>query len=307
MLQLSLNGQSPSHFYRLASEVVGVDREIAELEPLRVSAPVESPTSDERRPHASADTETLFADRGWIAGADRHLVLERTAEGYRIEVDGVGRFLVAGDGRRVERLRTASDPPDPEGLVATVLGPVLILALALRGLFCLHASAIAASDRALAFVGESGAGKSTLGAHMTARSGSRSQVLDLVADDAAPVSIGEAGAIVWSSFPQLKLAADEQPGTRMSERLALQAIWVVDPVGPDDPRGPRVEPLEGAAAILALARHTIGARLFAGDLLSRHLDHCSQIARIVPVSRLVYPQRRNIMDELADLVAAALD
>ena len=48
-----------------------------------------------------------------------------------------------------------------EDAATYLLGPVLGLLLRLRGVTCLHASAVAVADRALAFVGSEGAGKST--------------------------------------------------------------------------------------------------------------------------------------------------
>lgn len=51
-----------------------------------------------------------------------------------------------------------------EDTATYLLGPVMGLVLRLRGVTCLHASAIAVGDRAIAIVGRSGAGKSTTAA-----------------------------------------------------------------------------------------------------------------------------------------------
>src|SRR5262249_15832630 len=51
-----------------------------------------------------------------------------------------------------------------ENAISYLLGPVLGLLLRLRGVTCLHASAVAFGDRSVAFVGAAGAGKSTTAA-----------------------------------------------------------------------------------------------------------------------------------------------
>lgn len=75
--------------------------------------------------------------------------------------DGV-EFGVDRQGTRV----WASGPEGtiPEYLAVYLLGPVLGFVLRLRGITCLHASAVVADNRALAFLGPPGAGKSTLAA-----------------------------------------------------------------------------------------------------------------------------------------------
>ena len=52
----------------------------------------------------------------------------------------------------------------PEYLAVYLLGPVMGFVLRLRGITCLHASAVMVDNRALAFLGPPGAGKSTLAA-----------------------------------------------------------------------------------------------------------------------------------------------
>lgn len=75
--------------------------------------------------------------------------------------DGV-RFAVDPHGRKI----VAEWPPGYsfEDAATYLSGPVLALVLRLRGLVCLHASAVAIEDKAIALMGSAGIGKSTAAA-----------------------------------------------------------------------------------------------------------------------------------------------
>jgi hypothetical protein len=164
----------------------------------------------------------------------------------------------------------------------------------MRGVFCLHAAAAAlggdrtGGGRAVAFAGPSGAGKSTLAAYLGAGGGWRR-----IADDVLPVELPAAGpeapatAAALPRFPQLKLAADRQPAGESA--LPLAAVCLLEPLDPDSEV--TVEPLAGRRAVLALAGHTVGARLFAPPELAAHLELCAGLAALVPVLQLGVPRR----------------
>ena len=57
-----------------------------------------------------------------------------------------------------------SDKSSLENTLSYLVGPVLGLLLRLRGVVCLHGSAVAIGDRGIIFVGAEGAGKSTTAA-----------------------------------------------------------------------------------------------------------------------------------------------
>src|SRR6266851_8143358 len=83
-----------------------------------------------------------------------------------------------------------------------LLGPILGLLLRLRGVTCLHASAVAIEDRCVAFVGPAGAGKSTTAAAF-ARQG-----YAVVSDDIVAL-VERAGALhVMPAYPHLCLWPD---------------------------------------------------------------------------------------------------
>jgi len=237
----------------------------------------------------------LFGGDGWVGGRLRRVECRAAGGGYRLEVAGAGRFEVGADGA-VDCLWL--DPGAPPDLVAeTLLGPALILALGLHGVFCLHAAAVVREGRAAVLVGPSGCGKSTLAAGL-ARAGEWRRI----ADDVLPVEPASGGPVARPDFPQLKLAAAAQ--TVGGSATPLGALYLLAP-----PAGGRragramLRPLPAHEAALALARHTVAARLFGPALLAGHLAACAAIAERVPVSRLVYPHHAGSIAAVAGLLA----
>ena len=144
------------------------------------------------------------------------------------------------------------------------LGPALLLALALRATFTLHASAIAYAGRAVLFAGDSGAGKSTLAAAL-ARIQSRGATR--LADDIVPVSIRGGRLVAWSDYPQLKLPPDAQVGTDPVLEPFLPMISWTDRRMPTPPLLP-----------LALLKQT-GGSIVAGTLFLLILLFAPVLAR----------------------------
>lgn len=82
--------------------------------------------------------------------------------GYRIAFSDGTAVALAADGSRVWAATPAGRTLEDTG--SYLLGPILGVVLRLRGIPCLHASAVAVGDRAIALVGASGAGKSSTAA-----------------------------------------------------------------------------------------------------------------------------------------------
>ncbi|HEX2254785.1 MAG TPA: hypothetical protein VHQ65_16080 [Thermoanaerobaculia bacterium] len=348
VLRLPPGPAAPPAVYRLAGELLAADRPLAELEPWRVEAPDAHAIAEE----AVSGDQWCGDDRsaagwlgeGWVGGVLRQVACREVAGGYLVAVEGAGRFVVAADGGAVTWAGREPPPgaaagdaaaPEPSrrdggapasgspvsAVAAAVLGPVLALALALRGTFCLHASAclLAGSsapsgpggDGAVhVFLGESGAGKSTLARELPRLPGGTWRRL---ADDVLPVRLAAAGLVALPRFPQLKLATGEQfarlaraenrPSLPVTALHVLAGRW--DPAaGPSAAAAttPGVVPVEGRAAALAVAAHTVAARLFPPVLLERHLAFCSAVADGVPVDHLAVPP----LPEHAAAVAATL-
>jgi hypothetical protein len=83
-----------------------------------------------------------------------------------------------------------------------LLGPVLGMLLRLRGVTCLHASAVAFDDHAVAFMGDEGAGKSTTAAAFARRGH------PVLCDDIVAIVEREGAFHVMPAYPYLSLWPD---------------------------------------------------------------------------------------------------
>lgn len=235
-------------------------------------------------PRASGENaRDVYRGPGFVGGGWRELQCRRDNGGYWLSVAGIGEFLIASDAESIWQF--AEEPGTSlERVTETILGPALALALALDGVWCLHASAVFLAGRTVAFLGESGTGKSTLAGWLS-REGGEDAVR--VADDILPIEAGENGLDSLPHFPQLKLPAEAQPALTVPERLPLDVVYVLG--RPATGEKVNIRPLEGQAAALKLVRHTAASRLFAPDLLVKHLDFCLHAAATVPVRQLSFP------------------
>lgn len=187
-------------------------------------------------------------------------------------------------------------PPGPDAdrwLEHVLLGPPLLLALAQRGVFALHAGAVAVAGRLLVFVGASGAGKSTL-------AGSAGTAWQSFADDLLPVEITADGTVRGlGGFPQLKLAPAHRRA-REGETLPLAAVVLLDGEAPE----PTLRPLPPAEAAATWVAHTMIARLFSPRLLADHLAWATRGASAVPTYAVRLPRGLERLGELRAWLAA---
>jgi hypothetical protein len=194
-----------------------------------------------------------------------------------------------------------------ENTTAYLLGPVLGLLLRLRGVACLHASAIAIEDRSVAFVGAPGAGKSTTAAAF-ARQG-----FGVLSDDivALAETAGDFQALpgcpylrLWpesvkmfhdspEALPRIipdgekRLFALGNERTRFqSGPLQLGAIYFLGERRPDP--APYVETLRAQAALLALVADTYGNKILDRDQRAQEFGVLSRLVEKVPIRR-VFP------------------
>jgi hypothetical protein len=309
MVRRGSTGDRASQAHDLADVTLLVDIELPLLAPFRLA------TSTKHQPlpavHRSRSPcgarATLFDGEAELAGATRGVrcvAVGGAATAYELEVAlEVSPSATAAAPRRA--LQAAVDAagttveydfpePPPVELGELLLGAPLLLALALRGTFCLHASAVLLPEGAVAFLGESGAGKSTLARELHRHGLAR------VADDLLLVGAGkevDEPPVALPRFPQPRLAGIDQPAAAPVE-ARIAAIYLLG--GP----AARVERrrISTVDATLSLARHTVAARLFAPELLARHLAFVGSLAAATPLRHLRYPWRPGGTEAVAEAI-----
>lgn len=229
----------------------------------------------------------VFDGMGRVGARECRVLCLATQSRDVLQVSGAGAFAIP---HRHDCIEVDPEPGAGDSAVEeALLGPALALALARRGIFVLHASAVVLEGRgAIGFLAESGAGKSTL-AGLLAAGG-----MALAADDLLAV---KEGPVALPHFPQLKLGPAAMAAIAgLEPRFPLLGLYELEPVPPGEEVGSEILPAVSAAALVL--RHTIAGRLFASDLLAAHLDFAAGIAGSVPVGRLKVPRRMDVAAEV---------
>ena len=200
------------------------------------------------------------------------------------------RFAVKRDGREV----WADWPEDYtlEDACTYLLGPIMGFVLRLRGITCLHASAVALGDYAIALTGFPGAGKSTLAAAF-GRNG-----CPVLSDDVVALTDDGAQFLVRRGYPRVNLWPDsvralfgsedalpritttwdkrylalDQNGCRFAtESLPLRVVYVL---GPREVvlSNPVIEEVVGSQALMALVANTYMNHLLDREMRRQEFD-----------------------------------
>ncbi len=192
-----------------------------------------------------------------------------------------------------------------EDTATYLLGPVLGFVLRLRGVTCLHASAVAIDGRAVALVGPSGCGKSSTAAAF-ARLG-----YPVLTDDIAALSEDGNRFKVQPAYPRVRLwpesvqalfgRAEALPRiTPTWEKrfldlrggdhrfqphpLPLAAVYFLEPRS--DGASPRVEAIGGRAGLMSLVAHSYATRLLDNSMRRREFESLARLAAAVPMRRV---------------------
>jgi hypothetical protein len=245
-----------------------------------------------------------------VRGGGLHL--HASAEEVFLCWEDAGSFLVRG-GRQI-----IVDPfpgVDERIIRHCILGPALGVLLHQRRQLVLHASAVAVSGGAVAFLGEAGCGKSTMAAALYARGHG------IVADDVTVVRADEAHPTVLPGFPQLKLwpeaaiAVGNAPETlpRVEPNLEKRARRTDHEFSPDplplrciyvlaEDETQQIAPIRSQEALMELIRHSYTKSLLRVVGASSHFLQCSSIVKNVTIRSLKRPRSLSSLSDIAQLV-----
>ena len=208
-----------------------------------------------------------------------------------------------------------------EDTTSYLLGPVFGLWLRLRGVTCLHASAVSIENHCVAFVGAEGAGKSTTAAAF-ARQG-----CGVISDDIVALVEREGAFHVKPAYPHLclwpesvemlfgssealprfstgwekrRLALGDQ-GTRFEKRsLPLGAIYLLGDHRPD--QAPFLEAVRPQAGLLSLVADTFANKILDREMRAREFAVLSRLVTTVPIRRIHPHKDPSRLEELCAVI-----
>jgi len=209
-----------------------------------------------------------------------------------------------------------------EDAATYLLGPVLGLLLRLRGVTCLHASAISIGNCALAFVGSPGAGKSTTAAAFAQKG------YAVVSDDVVALVEHNGGIFVHPAYPYLCLWPDSvtmvcgsdkilpglSPGWQKrllslpdnhlkfeEKAVPLGAIFFLGERS-SEPSAPFSEHLTTNESLLALIVNSYATNLLDQNMRASEFAFFSRMLRSIPMRRLRLHQDASEIDSLCDVI-----
>ena len=216
----------------------------------------------------------------------------------------------------------------PEGqsvddLTPVLLGPMMGLLLRLRGITCLHASAVVIDDRAIGLVGVSGAGKSTTAAAF-ARLG-----YPVLTDDVLALTDCTDHFLVRPAYPRVRLwpqsavglfgSAEalprmmpgwdkrflslQQPGYRFqSEPLPLAALYFLEP-RVEGNHVSAIEAVNPSEALMTLVSDSFATNFQDKPRRAAEFDLLGRLAATVPLRRISAPDDLQRIDDLCSAIA----
>jgi hypothetical protein len=209
-----------------------------------------------------------------------------------------------------------------EDVATYVLGPVLGLLLRLRGVPCLHASAVAFGNFTVAFAGSEGAGKSTTAAALANRGHA------VISDDIVALVEREGLFCVLPAYPYLSLwqesvnilygpqrtlpsfspSYDKRQLLLAENRLRFQETQM--PLGAvfllgeriADPAAPFVEKLPAGEALVALVANSYATNMLDQEMRAREFKLLGRLVTTVPIWRLRPHEEGSRLGDLCDVI-----
>jgi hypothetical protein len=293
----------------------GSSKQIADVE-VHLGVP-----PDSQRDARPGSEELTYASSYTDESGNPALVIWKTTDGNFLRLayyDGI-QFWLARNGKSLWAVWPATSAM--EDVATYLLGPVIGLLLRLRGVTCLHASAVSVDNRCLAFVGEEGAGKSTTAAAF-ARQG-----FGVISDDVVALMESPAGLQVMPGYPHLclwqdsvemlygtaealprfstgwekrRLALGDQ-ATRFENRsLPLGAIYLLGERRPD--QAPSIEEVRPQAGLLSLVADTFANKILDREMRAHEFVVLGRLVTSVPIRRLHPQNNGSRLEELCTMI-----
>ena len=216
------------------------------------------------------------------------------------------------------------DPLTLEDTATYLLGPIMGFVMLLRGVVCLHASAVVVDNQAVALLGPAGAGKSTTAAAFSERGYS------VLAEDVMTLDDRHDHFLVRPAYPCIRLwpasvkalygtenylpkltpnwdkcylDLTERPQQFQQQPLPLAAVYYLGERR-DDPAAPLVEPLDRAEGMILLVGNTYSSKLMDKTMRAREFELLSRVLNNVPLRRVTPHANPSRIPELCDSILA---
>jgi hypothetical protein len=248
----------------------------------------------------------------WFQSPVTGLTVRRSPAAYLFEFPtGAAMRVDAGGSSVTIDLRGGS----LDDALVYLLGPVLGFVLRLKGRVVFHGAALSRNESALALAGHSGAGKSTTAASLVAR---RFQLLSdnilPLRDPLAPMAVpgyprirlwpDSAQALSATELPRLTPGWDKRyltvDANLAGAAASLRVLYLLE--GSDAVTAPRVEPVDGAEAVMRLVELTYPREFAEPEMRQAALEFCARLSRSVGVRRVSFRRGLERIDEIADAI-----
>jgi hypothetical protein len=296
---------------------------------LAINSAVPLPCPELPHPRTTPDVELLESSEPQLAAVCNSGLASIDDDGFWqcfLYQDGSARvcwrehfeFAVSSDGRRV-RWRKLDDVPD-EVLFTYLLGQVLSFCLLARGIEPLHATGIVVEGEAIALLGGCGFGKSTLAAAFLSRG------YPMLTDDVLVLEFEGQTVLAHPSLPRVKLTPESAatvlngrqaiPMNRFTSKMifelkASQHVAHVVPLRavyllPKTSSGSRIQVrrVHGRASFIPIIKNTFNDSVLAPERLKQQFAFAAQLANAVPIKRLAYPKRLELLPAVVDAILA---
>lgn len=271
----------------------------------------------------SSDPELLiFVSSALLESGEPSLRIWSVAEDRFLRMDyfdGV-QFWLEREGRAI--WARWPETSSLEDAAMYLMGPVLGVLLRMRGITCLHASAVVIDDHAVAFVGDEGAGKSTTAASFARRGNI------VLSDDIVALTERDGGFYVMPAHPYLSLwpasveilYGPDKTLPRFSanvekrmlslarnhlrfaeEPLPLDAIFLLGERS-TDPAAPFFETVAPQESLLSLLANSYATRLLTQDTRAGEFALLGRLLSLVPVRRVRPSEDPARIDLLCDRI-----
>jgi len=212
-----------------------------------------------------------------------------------------------------------AEPLTIEDTATYLLGPVMGFVMLLRGVVCLHASAIAVADKAIALLGPAGSGKSTTAAAFSDRGYS------VLAEDVVTLDDHGCQFLVRPGYPCIRLWPASVKALYGSEShlpkltpnwdkcyldlterfhaepLPLAAIYHLGGRR-HDTKAPFVESLDRSEGLLSLIANTYATKLMDKQMRAREFELLTRVLNNVPLRRVTPHADPARIPELCDAI-----